>query len=145
MADYNKVGLLAIRDGRILLCRKKHTTSLLILPGGCVEQGETAMECLQRELREELGAVEVDRLAYVGTYEDRAAGDQRKTVEIELYAGILHGELQAASEIKELYWFGPDDDPALLAPSIINKMLPDLVARGILWPGVPVGNLIAPM
>ena len=136
MADYDKVGLLAIRDGRVLLCRKKHTTSLLILPGGCVEQGETALECLQRELREELGTVEVDGLAYVGTYQDRAAGDERKTVEIQLYSGVLHGEPQAQSEIKELYWFGPDDDPALLAPSIINKILPDLLARGILWPAI---------
>ena len=26
--DFDKVGLLAVRDGRILLCRKKHTTDL---------------------------------------------------------------------------------------------------------------------
>ncbi|MEO8662998.1 MAG: NUDIX domain-containing protein [Bryobacteraceae bacterium] len=145
MAEYNKVGLLAIRDGRILLCRKKHTTSLLILPGGCLEVGETATECLRRELREELGPVEVDSLAYVGTYEDSAAGDEGKTVKIQLYSGALHGEPRAESEIKELYWFGPEDDPTLLAPSIFNKILPDLLARGILWPGVPVGKLIAPV
>ena len=29
----DKVGLLTIRDGRVLLCRKKRGTSLLILPG----------------------------------------------------------------------------------------------------------------
>ena len=38
MADYDKVGLLTVRDGRILLCRKRHSTSLLILPGGCRER-----------------------------------------------------------------------------------------------------------
>ena len=54
MADYDKVGLLAVRDGRILLCRKKHTTSALILPGGCREPGESSLDCLTRELREEL-------------------------------------------------------------------------------------------
>jgi ADP-ribose pyrophosphatase YjhB (NUDIX family) len=53
--DFDKVGLLAVRDGKILLCRKKHTTSLLILPGGCREAGESATDCLSRELREELG------------------------------------------------------------------------------------------
>ena len=55
MADYDKVGLLVVRDGRILLCRKKHTTSLLILPGGCREAGESSAGCLLREIHEELG------------------------------------------------------------------------------------------
>ena len=77
--DYHKVGLLAIRDGRILLCRKKHTTALLILPGGCFEPGESAAQCLNRELREELGDVQVDIAEYVGTYTDVAAGRVPKT------------------------------------------------------------------
>src|SRR5580704_12288998 len=74
-ADYQKVALLAIRDSRILLCRKKHTTALLILPGGCYEPGESAGECLNRELREELGEVQIDIAEYVGTYTDVAARD----------------------------------------------------------------------
>jgi 8-oxo-dGTP diphosphatase len=53
----DKVGLLLIRDKKVLLCRKKRGTSLLILPGGKREAGETSLECLARELREELGDV----------------------------------------------------------------------------------------
>lgn len=134
MADYDKVGLLAVRDGRILLCRKKHTTSLLILPGGCREAGETSTECLLRKLREELGDVKVSGLRYIGTYAERAAGCDTKTVQIELHAGEIHGEPAAQSEIKELVWFGEHDDRAQLAPSICNKILPDLIERGLLWP-----------
>jgi 8-oxo-dGTP diphosphatase len=133
--DYDKVGLLAIRDGRILLCRKKHTTSLLILPGGCFEPGESAAECLARELREELGNVQVDRLEYTGTYVDRAAGSAEgspKTVRIELYRGALVGDPAPHSEIKELVWFGETDDRGQLSPSLANKILPDLISRGIL-------------
>ena len=130
MADYNKIGLLAVRDGRVLLCRKRHTTSLLILPGGCLEEGESAMDCLSRELREELGDVRVSGLSYIGTYTDRAAGSETKTVQVELYSGELSGELQACSEIKELVWFGNEDDWALLSPSLANKILPDVIARG---------------
>jgi 8-oxo-dGTP pyrophosphatase MutT (NUDIX family) len=132
MADYDKVGLLVVRAGRILLCRKRHSTSLLILPGGCFEQGETALECLARELREELGEVAASGLEYVGTYSDRAAGDATKTVRIELYRGELAGTPVASSEIRELVWFSETDDRAQLAPSLVNRILPDLVARGIL-------------
>ncbi len=132
MADYEKVGLLAVRDGRVLLCRKKHTTSLLILPGGCLEAGESALDCLRRELGEELGEVRVSGLSYVGTYSDRAAGNPDKTVRIELYRGELEGEAAPHSEIRELVWFGEGDDWAQLAPSLVNRILPDLIARGIL-------------
>ena len=136
MADYDKVGLLTVRDGRMLLCRKRpnkrHTTRLLILPGGCREAGESSMDCLSRELREELGDVAASALEYIGIYSDRAAGAESKTVRIELYRAELDGEPTANSEIAELVWFGAEDDRAQLAPSIVNKILPDLLSRGLL-------------
>src|SRR5271165_6122915 len=136
MADYDKVGLLTVRDGRMLLCRKRPkkrcTTRLLILPGGCRETGESSMDCLSREIREELGDVAMRSLAYVGVYSDRAAGSVSKIVWIELYRADLIGEPVASSEIGELVWFGAEDDRAQLAPSIANKILPDLLSRGLL-------------
>ena len=132
MADYHKAGLLHSKDGRILLCRKKHTTSLLILPGGTFAEGETAEECLRRECREELGEVEVANLSYVGEYESPAAGQDAKTVKIELYSGELEGLPVAHSEIQDLIWFGPQDDAELLAPSLRNVIFPDLRQRGLL-------------
>ena len=132
MADYHKAGLLHSKDGRVLLCRKKHTTSLLILPGGTFEAGETAEECLRRECREELGEVEVSNLSYLGEYESPAAGQDGKTVKIELYSGELEGLPVAHAEIQDLIWFGPQDDAELLAPSLRNVIFPDLRQRGLL-------------
>lgn len=134
MADYHKAGLLYLKDGRVLLCRKKDTTSLLILPGGKLEPGETAEECLRRECREELGEVEITALRHIGDYESSAAGQDGKTVKIELYAGALEGTPAAQSEIGELIWFGPADDAALLAPSLRNVIFPDLRRRGFIEP-----------
>jgi 8-oxo-dGTP diphosphatase len=134
MADYHKAGLLYLKDGRILLCRKKHTTSLLILPGGKAKPGETAEECLSRECREELGEVEVSNLHFLGDYESSAAGENGKTVKIQLYAGQLTGTPAAHSEIEEIVWFGPGDDAALLAPSLRDVIFPDLRRRGLIAP-----------
>jgi len=132
MPDYDKIGLLTIRDDKILLCRKRHSTSLLILPGGCREPGESALECLNRELREELGDVELTSAGFIGSYSDRAAGDPTKIVRIELYLGALTGNPAPHSEIAELIWFSAADDWSRLAPSLANKILPDLIARRIL-------------
>ena len=132
MADIEKAGLLLLRDGRILLCRKKRGSPLLILPGGKFEPGETAVDCLQRELHEELGEVTATGLQHVGTYTDRAASDPTKTVRIELYRGELAGTPVPSAEIGELVWFSEADDWAQLAPSLANRILPDLIARGLL-------------
>jgi uncharacterized glyoxalase superfamily protein PhnB/8-oxo-dGTP pyrophosphatase MutT (NUDIX family) len=130
MADYDKVGLLVVLQGRILLCRKHRGTRMLILPGGCLENGESSLACLEREIREELGDVSVRAPEYIGTYE-HAAADAGRTVRIELYRGELIGAPSPHSEIAELVWFGDGDDPALLAPSLREAILPDLANRGI--------------
>lgn len=135
MADIHKAGLLLVKEGRLLLCRKKHSTSLLILPGGKFEEGETGEQCLRRECREELGDVELSNLRHLGTYESPAAGDETRTVRIELFAADLAGTPRAQSEIRELVWFGSGDDPLTLAPSLRNVILPDLRRRGIFGTG----------
>jgi len=135
VSEIHKCGLLVVRDdGCVLLCRKKRGTRLLILPGGKLEPGETQEQCLRRELREELSA-EAGDLRHIGTYTDVAAGDPARTVRIELYCGTLAQEPVASSEIDELVWFGPQDDPGQLAPSLRNRVFPDLIRRGMLsWP-----------
>jgi 8-oxo-dGTP diphosphatase len=139
MADFNKVGALILRGDRMLLCRKRRDTSQLILPGGRIEPGESDLACLARELREELGDVRLEHPEYLGAYEDRAALDDPtvvKRVRIALYRGELTGEPAPSSEISGLVWFGPDSDRTTLTPILINRILPDLAARGILpWGG----------
>lgn len=134
MADIHKAGLLHLKDGRILLCRKRRSTALLILPGGKLEEGETAEECLRRECREELGDVEIVNPRQIGEYESPAAGYEGKTVRVELFAGELQGVPSAHAEIQDLVWFGPGDDASLLAPSLRDTIFPDLRRRGIIAP-----------
>ncbi|HOF87532.1 MAG TPA: NUDIX domain-containing protein [Armatimonadota bacterium] len=134
MADIHKIGLFTRRGARVLLCRKR-TLAALILPGGRLEAGESAMACLGRELREELGDVTLANARYLGTYEDRAASADPaivQTVEIQLYGGELRGDPVAAAEIAELVWFGPDDDGSRLSPILVNHIFPDLIQRGLL-------------
>jgi 8-oxo-dGTP diphosphatase len=134
----HKAGLLVVRGGRVLLCRKKHGTLLLILPGGKIEPGESAAGCVEREVREELGPdVRPSTLEFLGQYTDQAAGSAGEVC-VELFSTDLEGDPQPSAEIRDLVWFGEHDDWTLLAPSLANRILPDLVARGLLpWERQP--------
>lgn len=135
MADFNKVGLLLMNGESFMLCRKRGLNAGLILPGGRVEQGESSQQCLERELNEELGDVQLVDAEFIGSYEDIAASNdpsEHKTVRIELYSGLLTGEPRPNSEIEELIWYGPSSDPAQMTPILKNRILPDLISRGIL-------------
>ena len=75
LGNIDKIGLWHVRAGRVLLCRKNRDTSQLILPGGRLEPGESPLECLRREIREELGPIDLLEPVFLGTYHDRAAFD----------------------------------------------------------------------
>jgi 8-oxo-dGTP diphosphatase len=141
MADFNKVGLLNINNNRVLLCKKRKLESKLILPGGRIEHGESDLDCLRREISEELGDVQLENIEYIDTYSDIAASDDPsivKTVEIKLYKGDIIGEPIASSEISELIWFGTDSDIELLSPILVNKIYPGIIKRGLItWNNFP--------
>jgi 8-oxo-dGTP diphosphatase len=131
MTDIHKIGMLIVREGRMLLCRKRES-QFWILPGGRIEDGESPEECLRRELHEELGEVETVGLCLLGSYSDQAAGEVNRTVQVDLYVGELRGIPVPHSEIEELRWFANGDDESTLAPSIRKHILPDLIRRGML-------------
>jgi 8-oxo-dGTP diphosphatase len=122
-----KVGLAAIRDGRILLVRKQNGPSF-ILPGGKPQGCETDPETLRREVAEELSCEVVDdSLRLVGEFEDDAADLPGRRVTVRLYRGELRGAVSISSEIVEARWWDEaDDDPRLLAPSLRRQILPAL-------------------
>lgn len=122
--------MLIVREGRMLLCRKRKS-EFWILPGGRIEQGESAEQCLRREIKEELGEVDASELTFLGSYKDQAAGEAGCTVQVDVYSGVLTGTPHPHAEIEELRWFGANDAETNLAPSIRNQILPDLRARNL--------------
>ena len=54
------VNAVILKDNKILLSKRQNKTwgnGMFVLPGGHVEQGETPLNAMQREIKEELGAI----------------------------------------------------------------------------------------
>lgn len=86
----------AIRDGKILLCRAKGGKSTY-LPGGHIEFGETGREALVREVKEELG---IDSSAgdFLGVIENSFDQNGRRHCEINLVYRLDLADASAESQ-----------------------------------------------
>lgn len=139
MAYYNKIGLLVLNPDqtKFLVCEpgdeytEKSVTQFL-MPGGQLEE-KTDVECLQREIKEELDCeVDVVSLELIGEYTDVAATPGRDVM-IRLYQGQIIGDPKPSTEIGVLHWIGSEDATnQRVSPIIRNKIIPDLMAKGIL-------------
>lgn len=137
MAYWYKIGLLVLNDDatKFLVCEKDKSdiTADYIMPGGQMEE-ENAVDCLTREIKEELDCdIDTKSLVYVGEYADVAAGEPDHEVVIELYQGTLIGEPKPSMEIKYLHWIGKEDKDNMRVSAIIrNKIIPAIVEKKIL-------------
>ena len=118
------------RRGRVLLVRKRGSATF-IQPGGKREPGETALQTLARELREELGVrLQPAGAELLGTFEDRAVNEPGRRVRAEVYRVQVDGEPMPGAEIEELRWLDPrPPHPVPVAPLSAGHILPAHCAR----------------
>lgn len=111
--------------GRSLLVRKGGS-AVFMQPGGKIESGESALDALTRELREELGiVVDPAETEYIGSYRAIAANEINTVVRAEVFFLVTSEVPVAGAEIEELLWVERIDEIAVeVAPLSRDSLLP---------------------
>ena len=131
MAVIDKVAFLYLQDGKILSTRSRGKDKYYI-PGGKREAGETDIETLIREVKEELSVDIIESSAkFYGVFEAQAHGKAEGViVKMTCYTAEYSGELKADSEIAEIVWLTTEDIESV---SPVDKLImADLHEKGLL-------------
>ncbi len=122
-------GVIFNDDSRVLVVRKRDAAKFT-LPGGKLEDGETALEAAIREIREELGLdLEPADLEELGSVEGFAANEVGEPIRSTIFTCRYVGASSAHGEIEQMRWISttmlPEDPGAGdISPLLISKILP---------------------
>ena len=111
---YLAVSAAIMREGRVLVVRRarKPALNLYTLPGGAVEAGETLLEAVKREVREET-QLAIEPVALAGHREviarDAQGRVKRHFVILCFAARWLSGEPVLNEELDDARWLQPSD------------------------------------
>ena len=123
------VAWVRVENGNIL-CARSRGKDVFYIPGGKLEAGETELDALLREIKEELAVDLVpETVRAFGTYRAEAhAQPDGVMVVMSCYTGDYLGRPSASGEIEELAWFDYADRHRV-AP-VDQLLFDDLVAAG---------------
>jgi 8-oxo-dGTP diphosphatase len=132
MEIHHKIAGLIIKDKKILVTRK-YNEPHFIIPGGRVEEGESARETLSRELKEELSVNLIDMI-YWSTHEAVHFKDKNKLILMESYLAAIEGNPIATSEINEFIWIDSSYKEKGIKIASIDEdyVLPELKKFGLI-------------
>lgn len=126
-----KISLAVFKDKKLLVGRSEDQQEVFYAVGGTVEEGESDIECLLREIKEELAAeIDKDSIEFLEEFEDIAHGRENTFVNIRMYTGRLLNEPKPSSEVVELAYFDTSVDPKHLSQIAKTKIFPWLKEKG---------------
>lgn len=93
------------KGSKVLMVRRKKDPfkDMLALPGGFINEGETAEGAMKREVLEET-SLEVEPIEILGVYSDPARDPRRHTLTVVFVAIITGGSEKASDDAAGLEW-----------------------------------------
>lgn len=120
--------MILVENGKVLLVKRGREPfkGEWALPGGHIEDGESAEQCAKREMKEETG-LEIEVIRLTGIYSDPAR-DPRGIIAAAWLVRRTGGSVRGGDDADEAKWFPLDglpklctDHPKILAAALAMK------------------------
>lgn len=117
--------MILIEDGKILLVKRGREPfkDKWAIPGGRIDEGESAEQCAIREMKEETG-LDIEIIKLTGVYSDPER-DPRGIIAATYLVKRTGGELKAGDDAAEAGWFDMKNLPSLATDH--GKMIEDAI------------------
>jgi 8-oxo-dGTP diphosphatase len=118
-------GVIVDESGRALLV-KRRDDGRWEPPGGVLERGETIIDGLRREVREETG-LEIEPGPLTGVYQNM----RRDVVALAFRCRATGGQLTPSDETSDFYWAAPDEIAELTTEVFAVRLLDGLKGEAV--------------
>jgi len=131
MQIIQKIALAVFKDKKILQVRTNKQNQVFFTLGGKPKKNESEIECLKREVKEEIGCdLNESSIKFLTTFQDVAHGKGGALVNIRMYEGSLIGIPRPSSEVVGIGWFDTKSDKKHLSTIAQRTIFPWLKAHG---------------
>jgi 8-oxo-dGTP diphosphatase len=98
-------------NSKILLVRRKNDpfNGMLSIPGGFINEGETAEDAMSREAREETSLI-LEPIAILGVYSDPSRDPRMHTISVTFITKIVIGHEAANDDAAGVEWVNVEDE-----------------------------------
>jgi 8-oxo-dGTP diphosphatase len=98
-------------NSKLLLVRRKNDPfkGMLSIPGGFINEGETAEDAMTREAKEETSLV-VEPIAILGVYSNPQRDPRMHTISVTFITRIVQGKEDARDDAATLQWINVEDE-----------------------------------
>lgn len=106
-----KIALAFFIDKKIIMVRSKKQKEVFYMLGGKIEKGESDIDALVREVKEEINCdIDKSSIKFLKEFEDIAHGKENTFLNLKLYKANIVGQPIASSEIAEINFFDSNTD-----------------------------------
>jgi 8-oxo-dGTP diphosphatase len=133
MKNIIRIVAIAVKDNRLLLVKGSEKYKEYWTPGGKLEEGESELECLKRELKEELN-VKLTSAKFFKEYIGKRPYEEDALSTSRVYIAEISGEIKVGNEIKNHVWMSKDEfnnNKYPLVDITKEKIIPDLIEEKI--------------